>query len=320
MQNHKSSMGIQNGQHHHTERLVHSHHHGCGHCHRPAEGNILVAFLLNLGFAIVEVIGGLLTGSISILSDALHDFGDSISLGFAWYLERIAGRGRDHKFSYGYQRFSLLSALFISVMLIVGSVFVIQTAIEKMINPTMPDASGMFLLALFGIGVNGYAAWRMHSGGSISERAIKLHLMEDVLGWAAVLVVSIIMYFVELPILDPLLSLAITGWILYNVFFTLRDSFRILLQGVPHDVDARRFIQQVEAINGVVGTHDLHLWTLNGEENIASLHIVHSTDRCDAHSVAQLKNDVRHLAIHHNIHHITIELDPEGSSCGMETC
>lgn len=307
--------------HHHPEGYTHSHHHGCGKHHIGAEGNIRLAFALNLCFTLVEIVGGILTGSVSILSDALHDAGDSISLGLAWYLERLAKRGRDKHFSYGYQRFSLLSALFISLMLIVGAVFVVEAAIGRIIEPEMPDADGMLVLALFGLAVNGYAAWRVSRGSSISERAIRLHLMEDVLGWVAVLIVSIVMLFVELPILDPLLSLAITGWILYNAFFTLRDSFRILLQGVPQNVSAEAFEAEIRSLDGVLDLHDLHLWTLNGEENIASLHVVYSYSvGLSPERIAALKDEIRHRAMHHHIHHITIELDPEGSTCGMEQC
>lgn len=280
---------------------------------------MLVALSLNVLFVIIEFVGGLLTGSISILSDALHDLGDSLSLGMAIYIERISNRGRDRHFSYGYKRFSLLSALLLSLMLLVGSGFVIYSAVGRLIEPSMPDVEGMLLLAVLGFGINGFAAWRMSRGQSLSERAIRLHLLEDVLGWAAVLVVSIVMYFVELPILDPLLSLAITGWMLYNVYFNLRDTFRILLQGVPSGVDTEGFEREVRSLDGVLDVHDLHLWTLNGEENIASVHAVYRRD-LSSEELAELKDHIRHIALEHQIHHITIELDTEGISCGMEDC
>ncbi|MDO4692992.1 MAG: cation diffusion facilitator family transporter [Porphyromonadaceae bacterium] len=307
------------GGHHHTHEHGHHHHH---HHHHNAEGNILFAFLLNLSFSIIELVGGIITGSVAILSDALHDFGDSISLGLAWYLEKVSGRRRDKSFSYGYKRFSLLSALMISLILLVGSFFVIQASIERLFSPEMPNARGMLLLAIFGLVINGVAAWRMSGGHSLSERSIQLHLLEDVLGWAAVLIVSIVMHFVHLPILDPLLSLAITAWILYNVYFNLRDNFRILLQGVPEGVDTESFIRDVKALEHVVDVHDVHVWTLNGQEHIASLHIVHSLELCgDPKGLNELKHEVRHIALdHHGLEHLTIELDPQGESCGMEGC
>jgi cation diffusion facilitator family transporter len=258
---------------------------------------------------------------VAILSDSLHDLGDSCSLGVAWYLERLSKKGRDRYFSYGYKRFSLLGSLLISVILLVGSVFVIKESIERIITPSTPRAEGMFLLAIFGLIINGYAAWRMSGGHSLNERAMRLHLMEDVLGWIAVLIVSVVMYFVDLPILDPLLSLGITAWILYNVYFNLRDNFRILLQGVPEEVDQEGFVQAIEHLEGVLSVHDVHIWTLNGEQHIASLHLVFDAQQYPTPEAwAGLKQQVREIALGYELQHITIELDPRGCSCGMENC
>lgn len=302
------------GHHHHGHHHHHHHHHGAG-------GNLLVAFLLNLGFAIIELIGGLYTGSVAILSDALHDFGDSCSLAFAYYLERLSTKGRDKHFTYGYKRFSLLSALLISLILLLGSLVMIYSAVCKVLNPEPVNASGMFVLAVLGVAVNGYAAWRMLGANSLSDRALRLHLMEDVLGWVAVLVVSVVMYFVELPILDPILSICISLWILYNVYFNLRDTFKIFLQGVPDGVDSEGFAREVLGLEGVLDIHDLHLWTMNGEDHIASMHIVFSPGLCqEPERIIALKQEVRHLAQHYGIHHLTIELDPEGEACGLACC
>lgn len=310
----------------------HDHHHDHGHCHggghhhhhhhHNAEGNIFFAFLVNLFFSIVELIGGIYTGSVAILSDSLHDFGDACSLGGAWYLERLSKKGRDKTFSYGYKRFSLLGSLLISVILVVGSIFVVQESIERLLHPANTHAGGMLLLAIFGLVVNGYAAWRMSGGTSLNERSMRLHLMEDVLGWVAVLIVSVVMYFFPTwHFLDPLLSLGISAWILYNVFFTLRDNFRIFLQGVPDDVDQESFVQAVTELPEVVSMHDLHIWTLNGEQHVASLHIVYDCERIHtAEALSELKSAIRTLAKDYRLDHLTIELDPKGCSCGMESC
>lgn len=304
------------GGHHH-----HHHLHDGGAEGKPLGKNILVAFFLNLGFAIVELIGGLYTGSVAILSDALHDVGDALSLGFAWYLERLSGKKRDNHFSYGYKRFSLLSALLISLVLIAGAIIMIVTALGKILNPDPVNASGMFLFAILGVAVNGYAAWRMMGANSLSDKALRLHLLEDVMGWIAVLVVSVVMYFVDIPILDPLLSIAISLWILYNASFNVRDTFRILLQGVPEGVDTVGFLEGIKEIEGVLGVHDLHLWTMNGEEHIASVHVVYSCERCASpRYLAELKANIRMVAHEYGLNHLTIELDPKGQSCGMETC
>lgn len=311
---------------HHDHHHDHDHCHGGGHHHHHhhhnAEGNIFFAFLVNLFFSIVELIGGTYTGSVAILSDSLHDFGDACSLGVAWYLERLSKKGRDKTFSYGYKRFSLLGSLLISVILVVGSIFVVQESIERLLHPANTHAGGMLLLAIFGLVVNGYAAWRMSGGTSLNERSMRLHLMEDVLGWVAVLIVSIVMYFFPTwHFLDPLLSLGISAWILYHVFFTLRDNFRIFLQGVPEDVDQESFVQAVTGLPEVVSMHDLHIWTLNGEQHVASLHIVYDCERVHtAKALSELKSAIRTLAKDYRLDHLTIELDPKGCSCGMESC
>ncbi len=307
--------------HGHQHTHTHSHNHSHGE-HQPKSGkNLLIALCLNLGFALIELFGGLYTGSVAILSDALHDFGDSLSLGMAWYLERLSSKGRDKHFSYGYKRFSLLSALLLSVILCLGSVAMIYTSITKILNPSTIDAGGVFVLAVLGVLVNGLAAWRMWGSTSLSDRALRLHLLEDIFGWVAILIMSVVLYFTDWVILDPILSICISLWILYNVFFNIRDTFRILLQGVPEGFDLEGFENELRAHEQILDVHDIHLWTMNGSDHIASLHLVHSpTLYNNPHELSQLKSEVRHLAEHYGLSHITIELDAEGESCGLEYC
>lgn len=297
----------------------HHHHHGHAHSHGESTGNIRLAFFLNLIFAVIELIGGLFTNSVAILSDALHDFGDSISLGIAWYLQKFSEKKRDKYYSYGYKRFSLLGALFISVILLVGSIFVIKESIERIMEPQTPNAQGMFILAILGVIVNGIAVIRLKKGSSINERAVSLHMMEDVLGWIAVLVVSIIMMFVNLPILDPLLSIGISIWILTNVYRNLKDTFLILLQQVPQDVDLKGLEEKIQSIDGILSLHDIHLWTLDGEENILTIHIVLSK-AVTVEQETTIKEKVRLLCSQFNIQHATIEFEREGEICALIDC
>jgi len=190
-----------------------SHH---NHHHHTTE-NIKVAFFLNLSFTVIELVGGLLTNSMAILSDALHDLGDSVSLGLAWYFQRIAQKKSDLSYSYGYKRFSLLGAFINSLILSVGSIFILVEAIPRLFDPKQPDASGMIILAIIGVIVNGFAVLRLKKGKSINEKVVSLHLLEDVLGWLAVLIGSIVMYFFNLPVIDSLLSIGIAIFILLNV-------------------------------------------------------------------------------------------------------
>lgn len=290
----------------------HSHHH-----HDHTTGNIVTAFFLNLGFAIIELIGGLLTNSVAILSDALHDFGDSISLGVAWYLQRLSNKKGDQYYSYGYKRFSLLGAIFISVVLLVGSVFVIQASVERIINPEPSNAQGMFILAILGIAVNGAAIFRLKKGNSLNEKAVMLHFMEDVLGWIAVFIVSVVMMFVNIPILDPILSLCISAWVLTNVYKNLKASFKILMQKSPSEVDSSHLLAEIEKIEEVKSLHDVHLWTLDGERHVITLHVV-TCCKITVEEMASVKNKIRVLCKQFGIYHATIEFETENEQCEFE--
>jgi len=189
------------------------------HRHHPAgdTGNLKTAFFLNFAFTIIEIIGGILTNSVAILSDAIHDFGDSLSLGLAWYLQKLSKKGRNSTFTYGYKRFSLLGAIITSLVLVIGSVIILYEAIPRLFQPEPAHVPGMIGMAILGVIVNGAAVWRTRSGQSMNEQVVSWHLLEDVLGWMAVLLGAVLMYFFDAPIIDPLLSIGITLFILYNV-------------------------------------------------------------------------------------------------------
>lgn len=290
--------------------MANHHTHTHNHDHSGASRNIGLAFFLNLFFAGIELVGGLLTNSVAILSDALHDFGDSISLGLAWFLEKKSNQKRDRFYSYGYKRFSLLGAIILSVVLIVSSFFIVRESIERLIDPQEANAKGMMLLAFLGIAVNGFAAYRLHKGHSLNERAVSLHLIEDVMGWVAVLLVSIVMMFVDVPILDPILSLAITAWVLSNVYRNLRDTFKVLLQEVPQNINVEEMMSKIRSMNHVKGLHDFHLWTLDGEHNIMTLHVV-TANLLPPNNLLQLKQDIKQLASDYEINHVTLEFEDE---------
>lgn len=292
---------------------------GHDHTHSHATKNITIAFFLNLGFAIIELFGGLFTNSVAILSDALHDFGDSISLGVAWYLQKLSDRKRDRFYSYGYKRFSLLGAIFISLVLLVGSVFIIKECVERIMHPQLPDAEGMFWLSILGIAVNGFAVLRLKKGDSLNEKVVSLHLLEDVLGWIAVLIVSVVMMFVDAPILDPLLSIGISIWVLTNVFRNLKATFKILMQEVPQNVDLAALEADIQQIGGIESLHDVHLWTLDGEHHIITLHIV-TDDQITIAKQQQIKVTVRRLCNKFGVHHATIEFETEREKCVLNDC
>jgi cobalt-zinc-cadmium efflux system protein len=284
----------------------HSHH---DHSHGDeAQKNIVTAFLLNLSFAVVELVGGLFTNSVAILSDALHDFGDSISLGVAWALQKKSNQGRDTKFSYGYKRFSLLGSVFLSGVLLVSSIFIISEAVGRLFDPEAVHAQGMFWLSIAGIVINGAAVLRLKRGHTLNERAVFLHLMEDVLGWVAVLVASIVMMFVNLPILDPILSLGITTWVLWNVWGNLRDTFRILLQATPEGIDIAKLTDEIADIKDVKSIHDLHVWSQDGVTHVMTVHVV-SSENITPNESRTVIETIRAIGHSHKIDHVTVELE-----------
>lgn len=294
--------------------MAHNHNHN--HTHGSSK-NIAVAFFLNFGFAVFEFFGGIYTNSMAITSDALHDFGDSISLGVSWYFEKIAKRPPSLKFSYGLKRFSLVGAIINSLVLFGGSIFILVETIPRLIHPVASDAKGMFVFALIGIAVNAYAMWRLQRGKSLNERVVSLHLLEDVLGWVAVLIGSIVMYFFDVPIIDPILSLAISIFILVNVFKNMKAVMRVILQGVPEDVNMEEIGSALTSLKGVASIHDLHIWSMDSEYMVLSVHIVSSSDA----ELADLKQSIRQLLSQKfNIEHATLEIETEGENCSMSAC
>ncbi|HHU40956.1 MAG TPA: cation transporter [Fermentimonas caenicola] len=278
--------------------------------------NIKTAFFLNFTFTIIELIGGVLTNSMAILSDAVHDLGDSITLGLSWYFQKISKKPRTHDFTYGYKRFSLLGALINSVILFVGCILILVKSIPRLFNPEQPDAEGMLLLAVLGIIINGIALIRLRKGSSLNERVVSLHMLEDVLGWVAVLVGAGIMLFIDAPIIDPILSIAIALFILLNVFRNLRESMHIILQGSPSKLDIENVEDMMLNIDEVSAVHDLHAWSVDGEYNVLTLHVVlkRELSMTDQH---MLKTRIRDSMYKIGVQHCTIEFELSDEECTM---
>ena len=303
-----------NDNHNHDHSHGHDHHN-----HAESYDNIKLAFILNFVFTIVEIIGGLWTNSVAILSDAVHDMGDSISLGLSWYLEKYSKRNPDELFSFGYSRFSLLSAFFNSLILIIGSIFVLSRAIPRLLSPEPINAVGVLIFAVFGITVNGIAAYKLSKGNSINEEVITFHFLEDVLGWVSILVVGIIYMFKKIPILDPILSILITSYILYNVFSNFKKILKIFLQAVPAELSIEEIEKLITDETDVITVHHTHMWSLDGENNMLSTHIV-VEDELNNSEINDIKEKIRELLIEHNINHVTIEVDFRSEVCDDEQC
>ncbi|MDO5571783.1 MAG: cation diffusion facilitator family transporter [Bacteroidales bacterium] len=294
--------------------MTHTHSHAHAHDHNNTTGNIKIAFFLNSIFVVIELIGGIFTNSIAILSDALHDFGDCLSLAVAWALQKKALKKRDKFYSYGYKRFSLLGSVFLSGVLFLSSVFVIIEAVKRIQDPQSVKAEEMLILAIVGVIINGAAALKLKKGDSLNEKAVFIHIMEDVLGWISVLIVSIVMMFVNIHILDPILSLAISMWVLFNVYTNLKATFRIFLQAIPDGVDIDELKKLLESQEDVDSIHDLHVWTMDGNFHVMTLHVVTCSNDKEL-----LKEKLRTLVEPFKIKHITIEFENSNEHCIYNT-
>ena len=295
--------------------MGHNHHHNHSHTHQITK-DIRLAFFLNLSFAILEIFGGLWTNSLAIVSDAVHDLGDSVSLGLAWYLEKYSHKKSDRAFSYGYRRLSSLAALINTLILFIGSLYVISQAIPRILNPEPTDAQGMILFAILGVIVNGLAMIRLVKTSSLNARVVAWHLLEDALGWVAVLLVSVVLLFTDFYILDPLLSILIAVYILYNAIANLRQSLLLFLQAVPEDLDLHQLEQSIIALEKVNSLHHTHIWSLDGENHVLTTHVIVENDTT-RDEIQGIKGAIRHLGEELNLEHITVEIEYLEEYCQM---
>lgn len=280
------------------------------------EKRVRLAAFLNAAFTIVEMAGGFWTNSLSILSDALHDFGDSIALVISWIFERRARKTPNAKFTFGYQRLSLFSALFSGSILIGGSIVIILQAIPRFFNLEPVNAFGMLGIALIGITLNGAGYVLLKKGESLNEKVLSWHLLEDVLGWIVILVGGIVIYFWKFYVIDPIMTVALTVFILYNVAKNMREAINILLQGVPKHINLKAVKHDIMTIKGVLGLHDIHIWSLEGETDIFTAHVVLDDETLEKQSEQTTRNIKDTLKIHH-IEHSTIELESKYHCTGM---
>ncbi|MBD3628625.1 cation diffusion facilitator family transporter [Cyclobacterium sp.] len=290
----------------------HSHQHGGG------TKNLKIAFFINISFTCLEIVGGFLTNSIAIMSDALHDMGDSLSLGLAWYLENKASRkGTTNRFSFGYARFRLLGALVNALVLIGGSVYIILEAVSRLQNPEAVKSGWMFVLAIIGVAANGYAAWRTKGSTSLNEKVISWHLLEDVLGWVVVLIVSIILQFKGWYFLDPALSIAITLFILYGVGRRLWDTVYLLLQGVPVGLDLEEVKRKLQSVKHVQSIHHTHVWSLDGQNHVLTTHLV--LENITAYNqIDEVREMVLEALDKYDFAHHTIQVELNKNTCKMD--
>ena len=279
-----------------------------------SEKSIFIAFLLNLSFSLFEFFGGIFTGSVAVMSDAVHDIGDAASIGIAFFLEKKSKKAPDEKYTYGYMRFSVLGGLITTLILLFGSAVVIVNAVDRIISPTEINYDGMIAFALIGTVVNFAAAYFTREGDSINQRAVNLHMLEDVLGWIVVLVGAVVMRFTDLAIIDPVMSIGVAVFILINAVKNLKEVLDLFLEKTPDGISTEEIIEHLSEIEGVKDVHHIHLRTVDGHSVYATMHIV--TDE-DSHTI---KDKVRKELRKHGIVHSTLELETTGEHCHEREC
>lgn len=279
-----------------------------------AKRNILIAFLLNLSFAIFELIGGIITGSVAIASDAVHDIGDAASIGVSFFLERKSHKQPDDTYTYGYARYSVIGSVITTLILLIGSALVIVNAVERIFHPVAIHYNGMILFAVIGALVNLCAAWFTREGDSLNQKAVNLHMLEDVLGWLTVLVGAVIMRLTNFSVLDPILSIGVALFILIHAMKNLNEALDLFLEKTPHGIEIEHLKEHLCEIEGVEGVHHIHIWSMDGHNHYATMHIV--TDG-DGHAV---KDAVREELREHGIGHATLELESSHEHCHEECC
>ena len=279
------------------------------------EKNILIAFILNLSFSIFEILGGIFTSSIAILSDAIHDFADALSIGISYFLEKISKKKPDNKYTYGYTRYSILGAFITTMILFVGSAFVIYGGIHRLVNPVTINYNGMIVFAIFGVIVNFLAAYCTKEGNSLNQKAVNLHMLEDVLGWVVVLIGSILMKFTEIVYIDSIMSILVAIYIFIHATKHFKEILDLFLAKVPHDITVEMVSNKIGEIKGIISTHHIHVWSMDGYNNYATMHVVTNSD-----NIIDLKKEIRNELKEIGISHVTIETESENEDCGCKEC
>lgn len=237
-----------------------------------SDKRILLACILNFTFSVFELVGSFFTGSTAILSDSVHDFGDALTLGVSYFLERKSKKKPDKNYTYGYMRYSLLGGIISSIFLLLGSLFAIYQGIYRIFSAVEINYDGMILLSIIGVVVNFAAAYFTHGGKSLNQKAVNLHMLEDVAGWALVLLGALLMKITDIRYIDPVMSILIAIFILVNAGKNLKSAIDIFLEKVPKDVDAEGLKKALLLAEGVLDIHHLHIHSLDGIHHIATVH------------------------------------------------
>jgi len=272
-----------------------------------AKYTVWVAFFLNLSYAIVEFIAGGIFGSSAVLADSVHDLGDAIAIGISAFLETISNREEDSHYTLGYKRFSLLGAMVTAVILMTGSVLVILENIAKIFHPQPVNDEGILWLGILAITINVLASLVIRKGQTKNESILSLHFLEDTLGWVTVILMGIVLRFTDWYILDPLLSLVISFFILSKALPRFWRTLKIFLDAVPEGVDIQKIKTDLAELDHVASINQLNLWTMDGLEKNAIVHVCLK----EMEHMETCKESIRIFLKDCGFQNITIEVDAD---------
>ena len=282
---------------------------------------IMLSLGLTAAFVVVEIIAGIFGNSLALLTDAAHNFTDVIALGLSWYALKIAAQPADARKTFGYHRAGILVALINSTTLILIALGIFYEAYHRFLSPPEVDSTILIGVGTLAFLINAGTAWLVKRGSEhdLNLRSTFLHLMGDVLSTIGAVIAGIIIAFTNWNWLDPLVSVLIGGFILWNAWGILRQSIHILLESTPKSIDMDSMVNDLLKVEGVQGVHDLHVWSINEDLRALSAHII--TKDIHVSAGVSIQRDLNEILSHkYNIHHATLQLECEGCHGNILFC
>ena len=288
------------------------HEHGHDHTHGANKKTLMISFMIITSYMIIEAIGGFMTNSLALLSDAGHMLSDSISLGIALLAFTLGEKGANHSKTFGYKRFEILAAGLNGVTLIIIAIYIFYEAIQRFQHPPEVSSTRMLVIATIGLLVNIFVAWIMLRGGDVEEnlnmRGAYLHVISDMLGSIGAIIAALLIIFFGWSWADPLASVIVAALVLRSGYYVTKSSLHVLMEGTPQNVDVDDVVQSFQNTKGIHSVHDLHVWSITSGLNALSCHAVVDEQLSIAQS-QRLLRQVEHDLEHKNIHHMTIQLE-----------
>lgn len=307
-------------EHNHTHGHSHSHA-GHNHSHNANRKALTISFVLIAGFMVIELIGGLLTNSLALISDAGHMLSDAAALGLSLSALIFGARAATPSKTYGYKRFEILAALLNGLVLIFLAVFICKEAIERLSAPPLVVGKGMMIISTIGLLVNILVAWILHSKGSTKEnlnvRSAFLHVIGDLLGSVGAIIAALLIIFFGWYIADPIASMIVSVLVLYSGWNVLKESVNILMEAKPSDIDTDKVINILTSIEGVRDVHDLHIWMITSEFSVMTVHL---RVKPDADRDMIMEKAKKAINKNFGIRHVTIQTEGRELCMEEETC